>query len=86
MPDAAILIDPGHFIVTANSRAADIFGTTVESMTGAPLDILIPEHAAGGRQPSADKSPGCWRTASRHSSVQMRHFTKAKPIPAAPMG
>ena len=44
IPDAAILVNRDQTIVTANLKAADIFGTTVERLESASLGTLIPEH------------------------------------------
>lgn len=42
-PDGAILVNRAQTIVAANQKAADLFGTRIESLEGVTLDTLIPE-------------------------------------------
>lgn len=43
IPDATILVSREQIIIAANTRAGDIFHTTVKNLEGKPLDVFIPE-------------------------------------------
>ena len=45
MPDAAIAVDAGGRIVSANPQAEELFGYEEGSLAGAPIEALVPERA-----------------------------------------
>jgi PAS domain S-box-containing protein len=42
-PDGILLVDHGGHITSANQRAADLFGSSREALTGTPIAFLLPE-------------------------------------------
>lgn len=46
-PDGILVVDEEGTIVSANARATELFGWGVGELLGKPVELLVPEHAAG---------------------------------------